>query len=366
MHNGTIAPNYGGAFSLAACIGCNCMTTHSHATLTPTSVGSVASTEKADLSVAIVSHNTCELLGRCLSSAINDGATSIIVVDNASTDGSAEMVRNRFPQVQLVANDSNNGYGSAANQAVRLADAPWVLLLNADTELKPGCLAALADEAGKLPHAGIISPAILDRGGEPEPSCFPFPGTMGWLLENQPLATLTKHIPGFANRSVTFKQHDKTSAVPWVTGCAMMLRREAMLRVGGFDENYFMYFEEVELCHRMAGLGWGVFIAPAAQVSHVGGASTSQYRSTMLISHFESTLKFHRQHYSGARLAFWIALLRTKRAALLLRDSALLSVTRDAEARERLKEQRRAWLAGLAPDSAATVVGSRANGKGWA
>lgn len=339
------------------------MNTSSPATLTPDAVGAVAPAEKASLAVAIISHNTCQLLERCLKSVIADGAAEIVVVDNASDDGSAEMVRRRFPQVQLIANQSNNGYGAAANQAVRNANSSLVLLLNADTELKSGCLAALTEEAAGIPRAGVIAPAILDANGEPEPSCFPFPGTLGWLLENQPIAMVTRRIPAFVSRSVTFRQHDRTNEVPWVTGCAMLLRREAMEGVGGFDENYFMYFEEVDLCHRMSRAGWGVFFAPSAQVSHVGGASTSQYRGAMLISHFESTLQFHRQHYSGLRLAFWIALLRTKRAALLLRDSALLSMTRDSETRARLREQRRAWLAGLGVEHAAPRP-AKSNGRG--
>lgn len=105
---------------------------------------------------------------------------------------------------------------------------------------------------------------------------------------------------------MSLRHADGPRRVPWVLGCAMLLRREALQTVGGFDEGYFMYYEEVDLCRRITDAGWEVHHTPEAQVMHVGGASTSQLRTIMMIRHFESTMRYYYRHYSGARLAFWV------------------------------------------------------------
>lgn len=301
----------------------------------------------ADVTIAVVSHNTRDLLERCLLSIAALGARETIVIDNASPDGSAEHIRTRFPDVRVIANTHNRGYGAAANQALQTARTPLVLLLNADTELRADCVQTLAREAARFPRAGILAPLILDPTGKPEPSCFPFPGTMDWLLENEPVATIVRRVPRLLARTVSLTPASATRPVPWVLGCALLLRREALDAIRGFDEKYFMYYEEVDLCRRIWDAGWEVRIVPDARVTHVGGASTSQYRAAMLIRHFESTLQYYRRNVSGTRLAFWLTLLWTKRVGLLLRDSALLVVKRDPDVRERLRDQRRAWLANL-------------------
>lgn len=302
-------------------------------------------TTAAEVSVAVVNYNTRELLARCLETVFSEGASNVVVVDNASADGSAPYVRDRFPGVQLIENKANLGYGAAANQAVQHTSQPFVLLLNADTELQPGCVAALATHAGGSPRAGIVAPAIVTTGGTRERSYFPFPGTLDWLLENEPLAPLVRRLPPLKRRSVSFQPADSPRPVPWVMGCAMLLRREAVESMGGFDESYFMYYEEVDLCRRMADAGWEVHFTPAARVTHVGGASTSQYRTEMLIRHFQSTLQYYSRHYSGLRLGFWLAAMHLKRVALLARDSARLLKESDPVERRILEDQRKAWLA---------------------
>ena len=299
----------------------------------------------ADVCVAVVNYNTRELLARCLETVRSEGAANVVVVDNASKDGSATYVRDRFPDVHVIDNNVNVGYGAAANQAMRHASRPFVLLLNADTEVQPGCVAALAMHAGRAPRAGIVAPAIVTTSGARESSYFPFPGTLDWLLENEPLAPLVRRLPPLKRRSVSFQPADRPRQVPWVMGCAMLLRREAVESMGGFDESYFMYYEEVDLCRRMADAGWEVHFTPEARVTHVGGASTSQYRTEMLIRHFQSTLQYYSRHYSGLRLGFWLTAMHVKRMALLARDSARLLKESDPVERRILEDQRKAWLA---------------------
>jgi len=301
----------------------------------------------AHVAVAIVNYNTRDLLERCIQSILSERPATIVVIDNASPDGSAAFVRRRFPDVQVVANENNVGYGAALNQALEHTTAPLVLVLNADTELEPGCIATLAASCLEAPRAAIIAPAIVNRRGDHEVSAFPFPGTLGWLLENDPLAPIVRLIPPLARRSVSLRPIASPRTVPWVMGCAMLLRRECMQQVRGFDEDFFMYFEEVDLCRRVTDAGWEVFFDPRAVVMHVGGASTGQQRTVMTIQHFESTMRYYHRYFSGARLALWVAALRVKRVAMLARDSAHLLVERDPSERKRLRDRKLAWTSSL-------------------
>jgi len=300
----------------------------------------------AGVAVAIVNFNTRDLLERCLHSILPEHPAEIVVIDNASPDDSADLVRRLFPQVRLIANAANVGYGAAVNQAIHASSAPLVLVLNADTELMPGCISALA-ACAHAPRAGIVAPEIVNKRGEWEPSVFPFPGTMGWLLENAPFAHLVRRIAPLLRRSVSLRPIESARRVPWVMGCAMLLRREFMTVINGFDEAFFMYFEEVDLCRRAADAGWEVHFEPRAVVMHVGGASTGQQKTVMTVRHFESTMRYYHRYFSGARLTFWVAALRLKRFAMIARDTVHLLVERNPAMRQRLRERRRAWMRSL-------------------
>ncbi|HEX2190634.1 MAG TPA: glycosyltransferase family 2 protein, partial [Longimicrobiaceae bacterium] len=204
--------------------------------------------------VVVVNHNTRELLRACLASL--PSGVPAVVVDNASTDGSAEMVRASFPHAVLLADGTNPGYGAAANRGVRACAAEHVLVLNSDTRLEPGALEALGAHLDRHPRAAVAGPALLNPDGSPQASCFPFPGTLGWLLENDPVAPLAVRIPGLRGRLLCASPPRRAAAVPWVLGAALAVRRSAFEEVGGFDEAYFMYFEEVDLCRRLASAGW--------------------------------------------------------------------------------------------------------------
>jgi N-acetylglucosaminyl-diphospho-decaprenol L-rhamnosyltransferase len=302
----------------------------------------------ADIAVVVVSYNTRDLLERCIQTILPERPAAIVVIDNASPDGSAAYIAERFPDVQVVANSTNVGYGAAINQAMDHTSAPLVLVLNADTELQPGCLAILAERSTESERAGIVAPTVVSRRGQWEPSAFPFPGTLGWLFENAPLAPVVRQIPVLRRRSVSLQPIESPQQVPWVKGCAMLLRRECLESIGGFDEQFFMYYEEVDLCRRATDAGWEVYVDPRAVVMHVGAASTSQAHVIMTVRHFESTMRYYHRYFSGMRLAFWVSSLRLTRRVLLARDSVQLLVARDAEARMRLRERREAWAASLA------------------
>lgn len=297
------------------------------------------------LAVAVVSHNTRELLRACLASAIADAAAEIVVVDTGSTDGSPAMVRADFPGVTLVDDLGNVGYGAAANVAIARCTAEHVLLLNADTVVHRGALATLRRHLDAHPRVGMAGPLLLNPDGSTQASAFPFPGTLAWLVENDPVAPLLGLVPPLRRRTLRFAPPAVPAAVPWVLGAALAIRRAAFDAVGGFDPSFFMYFEEVDLARRLAAAGWETHLVPTAPVTHVGGASTSQVRIGMVVQHFRSTNLFYRRHYRGPRLAAWIAIMRAKMAARIARDAVAL-VARPAE-RPRLRERLAAWRAAL-------------------
>ena len=299
-------------------------------------------TAPLDVTAAIVNFNTRDQLARCLDSLQHEGLREIIVVDNASTDDSVA-VASGYPAVQVIANANNIGYGAAANQAIKVAAGRFVLLLNADIEVRPGAISVLAAYLDAHPDVAIAAPRLRYTDDTLQYSCFPFPGTVGWLLENVPLSFLTEHVPFARERSVTFCTSEKPRAVPWALGAALLMRRDKVLEVGGFEESYFMYFEEVDLCYRLAHAGWSAHLVPAAVIMHVGGGSTSQVRTAMLIQRFRSTLAYYHRHSSGPHQLLWTTLLRVRWSARLVRNSLRLLITFNPQTHERLRVERLAW-----------------------
>jgi GT2 family glycosyltransferase len=296
-------------------------------------------------SVAIVNFNAREYLGACLDSVMVEARGEVVVVDNASSDGSPEMVRARYPAVALRANTANVGYGAAANQAVQHCQGDYVLLLNADTTLTPGAMVALSAYMHRHPRAAVVGPLLRYPDGVPQRSYFAVPGTLGWFLENEPAVWAIRWLPLWRDRFLCFTPPIADRVVPWVHGAALLLRRTAFEAVGGFDESYFMYFEEVDLCLRLRALGYEIHFTPSAAVVHVGGVSTSQCRTAMLIAHFRSTERFYRRHYSVPRVRFWVALMRLKITACLARDMVHRRTESNDAVRRLLTEKIEAWKA---------------------
>lgn len=297
------------------------------------------------IAVAIVNHNTRSLLADCLATV--PPGVSTVVIDNASTDGSAAMVAERFPHVRLIASDRNPGYGAASNEAIRACREPYVLLLNSDTLVDAAALAALERYLDAHPGVGLAGPQLLNSDGSAQGSCFPFPGTLGWLVENQPLSSLVGLVGPLRRRTLRFAPPACSRAVPWVLGAALAIRRQAFDAVDGFDESFFMYFEEVDLCRRLTAAGWEIHFVADARVTHHGGASTSQLRASMAVEHFRSTLRFYRRHSHGAGRAFWIGAMRAKMGFRFLRDSLLLRLRLPGTRTTTLREDAATWRRAL-------------------
>lgn len=262
------------------------------------------------ISVVIVSYNSRELLRACLTSIESEQCNQVLVTDNASSDGSVEMVRQEFPGVALAANKKNHGYGTAANIAIIACSSKYVLLLNCDTLLHPGTLQALSDYLDQHPKVAIVGPALLNPDGTAQASCFHFPTPWQTLVRETSLSALIRRFTGSHSDDLLTGLPRSARAVPWVLGAAFAIRREAFESVGGFDPSFFMYYEEVDLCYRLQKAGWQIHFSPAGSITHVGGASTRQYRAAMTQELYKSLCHFYRRHYSS-RQKFQLRLVLT-------------------------------------------------------
>jgi GT2 family glycosyltransferase len=253
-------------------------------------------------SIGVVNYNTRELLRQCLVAARAENAAELLVVDNGSNDGSGEMVRSAFPEVRFVAG-SNVGFGGGCNRLLGMCRTEYLLLLNSDAILKPGALGELIAELDRRPRAAIAAPRLYSRDGSIQRSWRQFPGTLPWLVDGVARRLRPSRGEGGMNGLSPRK-------APWVFGAAMAVRVAAMRHVNGFDTDFFMYCEDIDICYRLWRAGWEVRYVPRAAALHVGGASTGQARPAMSQSLIDSTLRFYRKHYSGLRARALTALLR--------------------------------------------------------
>ncbi len=257
--------------------------------------------EASTISIAIVSYNSRELLRDCLASIEPERWQQVTVVDNASSDGSEDMVRQDFPWVQFIISRKNNGYGAGANLAIASCSSKYVLLLNCDTVLQPGALEALSNYLDQHAHAAIAGPHLMNPDGTSQVSCFQFPTPLQILLKETSLSRFLWRYSKPCSTDLLDESHPVVQAVPWVLGAALAIRRLAFDSVGGFDESFFMYFEEVDLCYRLSTAGWQTHFVPTARVTHLGRGSTQQHRAAMAVQFYKSLFHFYRRHYSGSQ-----------------------------------------------------------------
>jgi GT2 family glycosyltransferase len=293
---------------------------------------------KADgrLDVVVVNYNTREHLRSCLVSLHGQSAT-VVVVDNGSTDGSQEMVRSEYPDVVLLHDGMNRGYGAAANAGVRGGNAPYVLVLNSDTIVPEGALTSLRVYLDAHPDVGMLGPRLVNPDGSLQSSCFPFPTPFTSFLGESGLGFFIRFIPVVRQRYPRTWSHDRPRNVSWILGAALAIRRAAFDAAGGFDERYFMYFEEVDLAYRLQKAGWRVHFAPVADITHVGAASTSRVADRMRLEYYVSMARFYRHHHSSRRLAAMRTFVRCRALVDLVRFAILLPFVRQPDRRNALR-----------------------------
>jgi len=258
---------------------------------------------KPDLSVVIVSWNVKEQLGACLRSLYEHTqqvSFEVFVVDNASQDGSPEMVEVDFPQVKLIRNPVNMGFARANNQAIRLSTSRYVLLLNPDTLVLDDALPRMVWFLDQHPRAGIVGGKVLTPVGQIDFRCARrFPRLLTEWLELTRLASHYPHHPFFGQYLMGDWDHEGTRPVDTVGGYFLMARRAAIQEVGWLDEGFFMYGEDVDWCYRMHQAGWEVWYHGYATIYHVGGQSSRHVRDAMGIERFHSRYRYFRKHHGG-------------------------------------------------------------------
>lgn len=249
-----------------------------------------------ELSVIIVNWNTRDLLRRCLESiaaAVSGLAHEVIVVDNASTDGSGEMVKERFPAVRLIENPENRGFGAANNQALGIMAGKYALLLNSDAMLAENAVPELMACMENHPRAAMACGQLLNADGSRQNSIAVFP-TLLTLMANMPLLEylFPRRFPGKR------RNYAQPVEVDSGVGACLMVRREAIAAVGMFDERYFFFFEETDWAYRMRRAGWKVLHVPAAFIYHLQGQSIGRNLRSR-IEFYRSRYQFFRKWKSG-------------------------------------------------------------------
>jgi GT2 family glycosyltransferase len=301
----------------------------------------------AGLSIIVAARNAHRYVERTLHELSSTGH-ELIVVDCASTDATAEIVRDRIPAARLVELETNPGYGCALNQGARFASGRYLLLLNADAWPAHGALEKLLAFADGEPLAGAVGPRLLNPDGTLQKSVRGFPTL--WRLATEYyflrwLAPRSRLVNAFYGAGFA---HDSVRDAEFLVGAALLVRREAFDEVGGFDPSFFMFNEEVDLCYRLRERGWRVVFFPGADFFHMGGASTRHDWNRMYREQLRSHLRFLAKHYGprqadrGRRLLLWAMRLRT----LVFRGE-----------RRRISREAAEWLAG---GDAATLLDSPA------
>jgi N-acetylglucosaminyl-diphospho-decaprenol L-rhamnosyltransferase len=245
------------------------------------------------LSIIILNWNTADLLADCLTSvqAYAPPDTEVIVVDNASTDSSAEMVQTRFPQMTLITQTENVGFSQGNNVGLAAANGRYLLCLNPDTQLHPGAIEPLVAWMEENPKVGIAGPTLWNPDGSLQRSTVPLPTLWVEFLRQTMLYRLT---PTRAQRQM-FRNERQPVGV--VTGAALCLRRSCYEQIGGFDPQIFMFYEDTDLCKRAWDAGWEVWFVPTPGITHVKAAASSRFvRTRTLIESQKSAIYYFQKH----------------------------------------------------------------------
>lgn len=304
-----------------------------------------------DVSVIIVNWNTKVLLYNCLQSIleqVGDVDYEIIVVDNASSDSSADMVQSDFPDVTLIVEQSNRGYAAATNTGIRVAQGRYVLVLNSDTLICDAAIEKTVRYADRHPEAAVVGCQVRESLDKVQMTCFRFPSLLNLFLRVSGLAMCFKKNRCFGREDMRWWQRDTEREVDVVSGMFLLVRHKAIDEVGLMDEAFFLYCEETDWCYRFAKAGWKMLFWPGAFILHPdgGGHSSKTDRLKLKIQMQKSIVLFFRKHYgiiacfAGRALLSFHAACKYILCAVLLAWGRICGRNVDRELAE--KEER--WL----------------------
>ena len=253
-----------------------------------------------DVSIVVVTHQHRPFIERCLDAVgrvRNEAACEVFVVDNLSGDGTAELVAEKYPWARLTVRDRRSGFSDNNNLAIRQAAGRYVLLLNPDTEIRPGALPALARFMDGRPDAGIAGAKLVFPDGSTQPSCRRFPTFGSFLVRRTPLRFFMRSSAANARHLMLDQASAGPMEVDWVLGACMFVRREAIQQVGLLDEGYFLYVEDIDWCYRMRQKGWKTWWVPDAEIVHHHQATSDRalvgWHSWI---HLRSMFRYYRKH----------------------------------------------------------------------
>ncbi len=302
-----------------------------------------------ELSLIIVSFQVRELLARCLASlerATQDIPLEIIVVDNASTDGSVEMLRANFPHARVTANSENVGFAKANNQGLTIARGRYWMLLNPDTEILPDApnpFRLLADFMDAHPRAGACGASLFYPDGTRQHSAFRFPNLAQIYMDLFPVNWRLRE--SSLNGRYPFARYERGAPFPidHPLGAALLMRPDAAKQVGLLDEDYFIYAEEVDWCIRLKRAGWEIFCVPQARILHHEARSTKQFRDKMFVELWKARFTLFRKNYSRAfnRAARFLVRRGMARATRVARDDASRGAMSQDDLEKRLDAYRK-------------------------
>ena len=324
------------------------------------------------LSITLVNTNNRDLLRACLASLYEQEhgvAFEVLLVDNASTDGSADMVRHGFPAVRLIENDRRRGFGANHNRGIRQSRGEHVLVLNEDTVVRPGALRAMCDVLDAEPGVGAVGCRLENPDGTLQRSCYRFPSPGRCALENLLLVAALPDHPRIGDYRAW--PHDERRDVEFVSGAAIAVRREVIETVGVFDERFFIYAEETDWCRRMRDAGWKVAFVPDGTIVHHGGQSSAKIKDRQFCEFNRSARRYIRKHHGLGGVAVQHAAMLAGAGLRLTLWSGiyLASPERRGEATRQLGLWSRLlrWWAGLGPHAGiAELARSPVPGRGAA
>lgn len=254
---------------------------------------------KPDLSITICSWNTVQDLRLCLQSLreVKDEANfEVIVIENASTDGSAEMAQREFPEFRTLVQTENLGFTRGHNLALQQRKGRHAALLNSDTVVHPGAIRTVLQYLEQDPAVGIIGPKLLNPDGSLQYSCRRFPNPVAAAFRNTPLGKLLPNNRFTREYLMQDWGHDEPRRVDWVSGAALFLREETLQAVGGLDPDFFMYCEDVDICKRAWEAGFEVVYLPSAVITHAIGRSTDKVANRMIVRFHRSMMRYYVKH----------------------------------------------------------------------
>lgn len=254
----------------------------------------------AFISIIIVSWNAKKYLEECLDSIHHSlpNDTEIIVVDNASSDGSPEAVRVAFPGVHLIRNDDNYGFAKANNIGIQASTGEYLFFINSDVVVKAGCFEKMISYMDGHQYIGVLGPKIIGPNGAVQRSCMGFPSLWNSFSRALALDTIFPRMKLFGGHLLTYWTHNDIRSVDVINGCFWMIRRKALQATGQLDDRFFIYGEDIDWCKRFNEKGWKIVFYPEAEAIHYGGASSANAPLKFFIEMQRADYQYWKKHHT--------------------------------------------------------------------